>query len=143
MSTGGILLPSEGWGLAALPDALHLERDASGQELASLPPGGYPCRRLESLFERLAPGLAPPPPSAIPTAFYRVAATKEGYAYIADRDFEVLELPLGDFRLPPRCLRPFLRERGLAALRFSAGGLDILLDLEEAWARLFNANSQP
>ena len=88
----------------------------------------HECVLLEPLFVRLfSPSLPADGPE--PTAFL-MRRPEGGRAFLAARSFEMISLPLAEFRLFPRGLRARLAARGLAALRFEGGKrMQVLMNL--------------
>ncbi len=88
----------------------------------------HACVLLEPLFDRLfSPSL---PADGAESAAFLMRGPDGGRAFVIARSFEMLSLPLREFRLFPPGIRRRLSALGLAALRFKDGKrLQVLMSL--------------
>ncbi len=95
-----------------------------------------PCLVLEKLLARLFPQIAEAEAGTQAAFLIRNQAGLSGSCLI-QRNFEMQNYPLSEFRLPPASIRPYLRRQGIGALRFAqAKRLQYLLELRPLCPRV-------
>jgi hypothetical protein len=125
--TDVLLAASDFYAAASSADFLMEEDPRTGRPLLVVKGKAHEFVYLEPLFNRL---FSPQEPcEAEATAAFLAAGPGGRRAFVIGRPFEMLSLPLRDFRLFPRGLRARLAARGLAALRFEGGSrLQVLVN---------------
>ena len=129
-----LLAASDFYAAAAQSECRFAERREGGRLRLEAKGRSHDCVFLEPHFQRL---FSPTLPADSPEATAFLMKRKEGAAraFVVARGFELRSLPLREFRLLPRGIRAASAARGLVALRFEGGRLQILLragDIEPA-----------
>jgi len=129
LGTMDILLAASDFYAAAAGSDCRLETESPLGPRRLIAKGrSHDCVLLEPLFDRLFSPILPAD-CPEPTAFL-MRRPEGGRAFLAARSFEMISLPLAEFRLFPRGLRARLAARGLAALRFEGGKrMQVLMNL--------------
>jgi hypothetical protein len=129
-----VLLPASDFASAASSDFFKIGRDiAVGLPVVVYRGKNYPCVNLERVFAFVF-GINPPAEEGVSaTVFFRMledtrvpdlysgSVSPGECAFLLERSFSMVSMPLSDFRLPPAGIRHRLNEAGIRAFRFVPG----------------------